>query len=166
MTGYHLRDAEPSDKDALLQIFNYYAVNTFAAYPSGPVPPAFMDHVTDGAIAFRVCEAGGDVCGFSLMKPFLPFQTCRQTATVTYFLSPPHTGKGVGSLLLSDLITIARKQGIRTLLANIASKNEASLRFHEKNGFTPCGRFHDAGIKFGEPFDIVWFERHIPEKNN
>ncbi len=164
MPEYHLRDAKPSDKDALLQIFNHYAENTFAAYPSGPVPPVFMDHVADGAVAFRVCEAGGDVCGFSLMKPFLPFQTCRQTVTVTYFLSPPCTGKGLGSLLLNDLVAIAREHGIRTLLANIASKNEISLKFHEKNGFTPCGRFQEAGVKFGEPFDIVWYERHIPEK--
>ena len=41
----------------------------------------------------------------------------------------------------------AKKMGLHTVLANVSSLNEESIRFHLRNGFTECGRFKEAGKK-------------------
>jgi phosphinothricin acetyltransferase len=50
---------------------------------------------------------------------------------------------------------------MKSLLANVSSRNEASLNFHLKNGFVECGRFKDVGTKFGEYFDVVWLQKFL-----
>jgi phosphinothricin acetyltransferase len=48
-----------------------------------------------------------------------------------------------------------------SLVANMASKNKESIRFHMNHGFTEVGRLHDAGTKFGEPFDVIWMQKML-----
>lgn len=80
---------------------------------------------------------------------------------VTYFIRPEYTGQGFGKKMLDRLTQDARIAGITTLLANISSKNEGSIRFHEHNGFAHAGQLHAVGEKFGIPFDVVWMEKKI-----
>jgi len=45
------------------------------------------------------------------------------------------------------------------LVANMSSKNEASIRFHKRHGFTEAGNLAGVGEKFGEPFGVLWMQR-------
>ncbi|MFH1776033.1 MAG: GNAT family N-acetyltransferase, partial [Candidatus Omnitrophota bacterium] len=77
----------------------------------------------------------------------------------TYFLLPEFTRKGIGKKILEFLIQEAQKKNIDTLLANISSFNEQSIKFHEKMGFSHCGSFKRVGRKFGKNFDVVWMQK-------
>jgi phosphinothricin acetyltransferase len=55
----------------------------------------------------------------------------------------------------------AKLVGVDNLVASVSSKNEPSIRFHEKNGFEEAGRIRDAGHKFGEDFDIALYQKRI-----
>ncbi|MBI4642672.1 MAG: GNAT family N-acetyltransferase [Deltaproteobacteria bacterium] len=55
----------------------------------------------------------------------------------------------------------AGQRGIDSLIANISSRNQESIRFRLKNGFQECGRFLRVGRKFGEDFDVVWMQKHL-----
>jgi L-amino acid N-acyltransferase len=153
-----IRDMQESDRDAVMRIFNHYAVTGFAAYPDGPLPPQFFVPLREGALSAVVIEGDGSVAGFGLLKPFLPFPAFKRTGMVTYFITPEFTGRGLGTRLLGHLREDARKHGLTTLVANLSSKNEASIRFHEKHGFTMAGRLTGVGEKFGEPFDMLWMQ--------
>jgi len=48
-----------------------------------------------------------------------------------------------------------------SLVANMASKNAASILFHARHGFTEVGRLRNAGTKFGERFDVVWMQKEL-----
>ena len=48
--------------------------------------------------------------------------------------------------MLSYLETAGKTQQISTILASISSLNERSIRFHEKHGFTECGRFINKSV--------------------
>jgi len=157
----HIREMQESDRDAVMRLFNHYAETSFAAYPDGPLPPQFFPLLREGAVSAIVLEGTDGIAGFGLLKPFFPFPAFKTTGMVTYFIAPGYTGKGLGALLLSRLNDDAKKKGIRTLLANISSKNEGSVRFHAKQGFTVAGTLAGVGEKFGEPFDVVWMQRPV-----
>ncbi|MBE0481730.1 MAG: GNAT family N-acetyltransferase [Dehalococcoidia bacterium] len=63
--------------------------------------------------------------------------------------------------MLSLLIREASQMGIDTLLASISSRNQSSIDFHKKNGFTECGKFVSIGRKFGQDFDVVWMQKFL-----
>ncbi|OPX64139.1 MAG: Acetyltransferase (GNAT) family protein [Methanoregula sp. PtaU1.Bin006] len=152
---------QESDRDAVMRIFNHYAATSFAAYPEGPLPPQFFGPLREGAVSAIVAEHDGNIAGFGLLKPFLPFPVFRKTGMLTYFLAPECVGKGLGSRLLDRLMADAREKGLTMLVANMSSKNDASVRFHTRHGFTDAGHLTSVGEKFGEPFDVVWMQRAV-----
>jgi L-amino acid N-acyltransferase YncA len=156
-----LRDALDSDRDAIIAIFNYYAQTSYAAYPEIPVNERFFTFLREGTLAFFVMEHHTTVIGFGLLKPVLPFPTFMTTGMLSYFILPEFTSKGFGDRLLERLTTTAEQMGMTSLVANMASKNTASIRFHTRHGFAEVGRLHKAGTKFGEAFDIIWMQKEL-----
>ena len=149
---------------AVIDIFNHYVTQSFAAYPDQPAPYEFFarfQQMTQGYPAYVAVVGPGRVVGFGFLRPFHPANTLRRTAEVTYFISPEHRGQGIGRVMLDRLIEEAASRGIDSLVANISSRNEESLAFHRKNGFRECGRFQEAGRKNDLDFDIVWMQRRI-----
>jgi phosphinothricin acetyltransferase len=150
------------DKEDVINIFNYYVENSFAAYPERKVPYEFFDLLIQSAAGYPSAVIKGEnkeVLGFGMLRPYSPMPTLAGTAEITYFISPECTGKGIGSILLSHLLSDAKEKGLHCILANISSLNEGSIRFHLQNGFSECGRFREAGKKNGESFDIVWMQK-------
>jgi len=156
-----VRKVRDSDSDAIIPIFNYYAATSYAAYPEMPVNERFFEFLREGTLAFYVLEHKKRVVGFGLIKPVLPFPAFMKTGMLTYFLQQEFTGQGFGNILLKRLITDATEMGMTSLVANMASKNTASIRFHTNHGFTEVGRLHNAGNKFGEPFDVLWMQKML-----
>ena len=156
-----IREMQESDGDAVMKIFNHYAAVTFAAYPEGPLPPQFFVPLREGAVSAVVLEGADGIAGFGLLKPFLPFPVFRKTGMLTYFLAPDATGKGMGSRLLEWLTEDAKMKGMTMLVANMSSKNEASIRFHKRHGFTEAGNLAGVGEKFGASFGVLWMQRAI-----
>jgi len=79
----------------------------------------------------------------------------------TYLRKIPCRCLGLGKTALDRLAEAARELGVDRLMASISSLNQESLRFHRKYGFQECGRFTEAGTKFGGNFDVVWMVRRI-----
>ena len=156
-----IRPVADGDRDAVIGIFNHYITTSFAAYPDKPVPPAFFTTLKEGAYTFGVIESEGEIVGFGILRPFLPFATFAQTATVTTFIDPAHRHQGYGTKIMEALIQVAITKGIVMLLANISSKNSESLIFHKKSGFFECGRMYEVGFKFNELFDVVWMQKDL-----
>jgi len=156
-----VREALNSDRDAVIAIFNYYATTSYAAYPEIPVNERFFGFLREGTLAFFVIEHRTGVVGFGFIKPVLPVPAFMATGMLTYFILPEFTGKGLGNRLFERLTAEAEKMGMTSLVANMASKNAASIRFHTRHGFTEAGRLHNAGVKFGEPFDVVWMQKEL-----
>ena len=48
-----------------------------------------------------------------------------------------------------------------TVVSVIAGGNAASVRLHEKFGFTYSGTLHEVGLKFGRYLDIVNYELRV-----
>jgi L-amino acid N-acyltransferase YncA len=156
-----VRKVRTSDRNGIIEIFNHYAVTSYAAYPEIPVNDRFFEFLREGTLSFYVLQHMHQVVGFGLIKPVLPFPAFMKTGMLTYFLMPEFTGQGLGNMLLDRLTSDALKMGMTSLVANMASKNIPSIHFHVRNGFTEVGRLQNAGLKFDELFDVVWMQKML-----
>jgi len=161
--SYRIESLTEEDRGPVTDIFNYYIDNSFAAYPEEKVPPQFYDNLQklcQGYPAVAVKDDNGAVAGFALMRPFM--MSLKRAADLTYFIVPEHTGKGIGAMILEYFSREAGRLGVDSFVAGISSLNEASLRFHEKMGFTRCGLFKRVGKKKGMDFDVIYMQKMLP----
>lgn len=149
----------------VMDIFNYYVENSYAAYPESKLPYEFFNkflEMTKSYPAFVMKNKDTDkIIGFCFLHPYHPFPVFQQTAEITYFIEKNEVGKGIGKKALEKLEEEAKLIGITQLLVDISSENKQSINFHKKNGFKECGRFHKVGKKKGKNFDVVWMEKPL-----
>lgn len=161
---YSMFPISDEDRESIMDIFNYYVENSFAAYPETKLPYEAFDTfllMSQGYPTATVKDNNGKIIGFGMLRSHNLMPTFSQTAEITYFISPEHTGKGIGKKLLRHLEEEGLKQGIKNILANISSLNPGSIVFHKKNGFVECGRFRRVGRKKGQVFDTVWMQKML-----
>ena len=80
-------------------------------------------------------------------------------AEVSVYISHAERGKGVGELLLKELISQSEANGIWTLQSSIFSENISSIRLHEKCGFRIVGYREKIVKKHGVWKDNILMER-------
>jgi len=164
MQDYTIRRVSDSDREAVMDVFNYFVINNFAAYPDKKADYSVFDFLRAMSREgfFYVIEGPpGQVIGFGMLRYHQKAEAFNRSAEVTYFILPAHQGKGLGKRMLDILIDDGRKLGVATVLANISSLNEQSLNFHRKQGFNECGRFRLIGNKFGRDFDVIWMQKFL-----
>ncbi len=152
------------DREAIIDIFNYYVENSFAAYPEHELPYQAFDmllQMSKGYPTGVIRDSSSRVLGFGMLRAHNQMTAFSLTAEVTYFIVKEHTGKGLGKALLDYLEKGAIEKGITNILANISSLNPGSIEFHKRNGFSECGRFRKVGKKNGREFDTVWMQKML-----
>ncbi len=153
----------PAHRRAVMDIFNHYVENSFAAYPQQKLPDSYYDEFLKMSRGFPayVVLVDDAVAGFGFLRPYKPFTTFEETTEITYFIHPQLVGTGLGKRFLEQLEKDARARGIRAIFASIVSENKNSILFHEKNGFQLVGRLPEIGKKFGKCFDILWMRKKL-----
>lgn len=152
----------PEDREAVIDTFNHYIENSFAAYPETRVHYEFFDFFLQAISGYPnavVRDEDKNFLGFCMLRPHSPMPTFSGTAEISYFIRPEYTGKRIGSMMLEYLISGAKEKGLHCILASISSLNEGSIHFHIQQGFSECGRFREAGKKNGKFFDTVWMQK-------
>ena len=69
--------------------------------------------------------------------------------------------KKICNLLLTDLIGLAKNQGLHTMIGVIDSENESSIAFHEKFGFEKAGFIKESGFKFNRWLHSVFMQKML-----
>jgi phosphinothricin acetyltransferase len=64
-------------------------------------------------------------------------------------------GRGVGRLLLEDLVRRATEHGFHAIIARIVGENEASIALHRSCGFELVGVEREVGRKHRKWLDVV-----------
>jgi len=161
---YRIEQMTEEHREEVIDVYNYFITNSYAAYPEEEVDYEFYDHfvrMTSGFPAYVVKDDNDTVVGFAFMSAVHLAQTFQKTAGVSYFILPDHTRKGSGRTILELFEEFAAGIGIDSLLAHVSSLNPDSVRFHEQNGFEECGRFREVGVKFGRNYDVIWMQKRL-----
>jgi len=163
-----VRAAVPADAEQVAAIFAHYVATSLATFeevaPTAPDWRRRLDDLTRRSLPFLVADAdgGGSVCGFAYASPWRPKPAYRYTVEDTVYLSPGHTGRGIGSALLGGLLAGCVSAGARQVIAVIADTgSDASAALHRRFGFTQAGRLSGVGRKHGRWIDTVLMQRDL-----
>jgi L-amino acid N-acyltransferase YncA len=102
---------------------------------------------------------GNNVIGWGALSPVSGRCVYKGVAEDSVYIHPAYAGKGVGILLLSELIRCSEQAGIWTLQAHILVENIVSRKLHSKCGFREVGIRKGLGQLHGKWRDTCLMER-------
>lgn len=118
--------------------------------------------VVGKGLPWLVAESDGRVVGYAYANHFRPRPAYRFTLEDSIYVHPEAAGRGIGRLLLAELLARCETLGARQMLAVIGdSANEGSIRLHRALGFEPSGVIRAAGWKFDDWRDVVLMQRPL-----
>lgn len=113
-------------------------------------------------LPYLVAESGGEVLGYAYANYFRPRLAYRFFVEDSIYLAPAAQGRGVGRLLLAELIARCEAAGARQMVAVIGDEaNAGSIGLHRALGFEHTGQLKSAGWKFGRWLDVVLMQRTL-----
>lgn len=157
-----IRRARIDDVPDIARIYNYAIEHTTATFDTEPKTvddwlATFREHGDKYPILVAVVDS--QVAGWGLIRPFGERKAYCYTVENAVYIDCNYQGRGLGSALLGELISIAREAGFHAMLALVVGGNEVSLRLHEKFGFERVGVMKEVGRKFDRWLDIVVMEK-------
>lgn len=113
-------------------------------------------HLPNCRLVARVVH---QVVGFAALGSVSSRHVYRGVAEVSIYVASEQRGRGIGRLLLGELIKESEAAGIWTLQAGIFPENTASLALHREAGFRTVGTREKLGEMNGIWRDVMLLER-------
>jgi phosphinothricin acetyltransferase len=163
----HVRPAVLDDLPALTAIYNHYIVHTTITFDVQPFEPEgrrawFDEHAAMGRHRLLVAVASdGDVLGYATSSRWRPKAAYDTTVESSVYCRADAVGRGLGSTLYAALFDALAGEDIHRIVAGIGQPNAASVALHERFGFGRVGLFSSVGRKFGQYWDVAWYERPL-----
>jgi phosphinothricin acetyltransferase len=163
-----LRLAALSDAEAIRAIYNA-AVGTRFTFDLRERELAEQEawlRDRDGAYAAIVAvddAAGGEVVGFASLSPYRDRPAYSTTVEDSVYVRSDQRGRGVGRLLLDELLRVATAHGFHSVIARIVGGNDASIALHAAAGFDHVGIEREVGRKFRRWLDIVEMQKLLTD---
>jgi phosphinothricin acetyltransferase len=159
-----LRLARPGDAEATRAIYNVEVTTSTVTFDlvarSAEEQLAWIDE-HQGTHPAIVAVDGGRVAGFGSLSPFRERPAYATTVEDSVYVDAAFRGRGVGRLLLDELVALATRQGFHTVIARISGDNEPSIALHRRCGFTLVGVEREVGRKFGRWIDVTVLQRML-----
>lgn len=102
-----------------------------------------------------IAELDGETVGYAYASFYRPRAAYRFTCEDSIYLRPDIKGRGIGRLMLTELLAQSRAFGFKQMIAVITADTANSIAIHEKFGFRHVGRYDAVGYKFDRWHDIV-----------
>lgn len=154
-----LRPATPTDIKNILHIINHAILHTTSNYnyevQSIEAQTQWFKDKQSKKLPIIVADYNGTAVGFGSYGQFREKIGYQFTIEHSVYVDDAYIGKGIGKLLLAELIQLATNQGYHTMIGAIDAENNASIAFHEKFGFTVCGNIKQVAYKFDRWLDLV-----------
>ncbi|MPQ70648.1 MULTISPECIES: GNAT family N-acetyltransferase [Pseudomonas] len=161
--SYVIRDAVHADLPAIRDIYNDAVLNTTAIWNEQPVDLGnrqawFSTRQGQAYPILVIVDSADTVLGYASFGDWRPFEGFRHTVEHSVYVRSDQRGNGLGPQLMAVLIERARDCGKHVMVAAIESGNAASIRLHERQGFTITGQMPQVGVKFGRWLDLTFMQ--------
>lgn len=160
MPALTLRLATTADAEAIRAIYNHEVVHTTATFDL--VPRSLDDQrrwlaERSGAFAAIVVVDSDDdaVVGFGSLSPYKERAAYRTSVEDSVYVHTDHQGRGIGKMIVTELLNVARLSGFHTVFARITASSAASRALHASCGFQLVGIEREVGRKFNRWLDVA-----------
>ncbi len=160
-----LRPFAWSDIPAITAIYRHYVDNSAITFDTEAPGEAAIAEKYAGLVKLGhpliIAERAGKVAGYAYASLYRPRAAYRFTCEDSIYLDPAETGKGLGRLLLTELLDQSKAFGFKQMLAVITADTANSIAIHEKFGFERVGYYSAVGYKFDRWHDIVHLQKAL-----
>jgi len=148
---------------AILAIFNDAIANSTALYEYHPrtmetMEKWFAAKRAGGYPVIGIEDEAGALLGFASYGAFRGYPANKYSVEHSVYVRGDQRGKGLGRLLLAELIALARQADLHVLVGGIDAANGASIALHEQLGFVHAGTVRHAAFKFGRWLDLAFYQ--------
>jgi phosphinothricin acetyltransferase len=159
-----IRPATLSDLPRMTEIYNHYVVNTPTTFDLEPYTTEqraewFSHYATAGRHRLLLAEREGKVLGYTSSSKFHPRAAYDTTVELTVLCAPEAVGLGIGQRLYQGLFEAIAGEDIHSAVALITLPNKGSCAIHERFGFRQMGVLREAGGKFGQYWDVAYYQK-------
>ena len=161
-TGVGIRLATIGDASRIREIYNHEVLTSTATFDLIPrsldEQEAWIAERT-GAFAAIVAVDAGDVVGFGSLSPYKERAAYRTSVEDSVYVDRATHGRGVGKLIVSELLGVAQLSGFHTMFARIEAGGAASRALHASCGFELVGIEREVGRKFHRWLDVAIMQK-------
>ena len=158
-----VRPATERDIPAITAIYNEVVANSNAIWTEKPDTEAerLAWMIARRAMGYPVVVAseGAEVIGYGSLGDFRAWPGYRYSVEHSVHIHAGHRGRGLGRIIVDELVSAATSLGKHVLIAGIDGGNAASIRLHQRSGFVEVARMPEIGRKFGRWLDLVFMQR-------
>jgi L-amino acid N-acyltransferase YncA len=160
---YKIRQCDENQLPEILEILNEAILHSTALYD---YKPRTMENMQTWYTAkqqgnypiFGIFDFDDALLGFASFGSFRNWPAYKYSVEHSIYIRSDWRGKGLGKLLLREIIKSAEEQDYHVLIGGIDASNTASIRLHEKEGFVFSGTIQQAGYKFGKWLDLSFYQ--------
>lgn len=155
----HVRLATIDDAEAIRAIYNPEVLESTVTFDLVPrtieEQRAWLSQRSGAHLAIAAVDDDGAVLGFASLSPYRDRPAYSTTVEDSVYIHRDHQGKGIGKVLLADLVERARQHGFHAVMARVVGDHDASIALHRSVGFQVVGTEREVGRKFGQWLDVV-----------
>jgi len=170
LSTMRIRLATIDDAAAIREIYNREVETstvTFDLVPRSLRQQRDWISARSGAFAVVVAETEAEsetegqpaVTAFGSLSPYRDRPAYTTSVEDSVYVHRDHQGRGVGKLVLGELLRVATAHGFHAVFARIVGGHQASIGLHRALGFEIVGTEREVGRKFGQWLDVVVMER-------
>jgi len=156
-----IEHAKIEDMSAICDIYNQGITSRKATFDTNPRTPRELAPWVSKQSKYPVLVAkeGDSLIGFARLSEYSPRDCYQSIAEFSIYLADEATGKGLGTRLLTALLSEAQINGFSKLVSRIFTFNHASLSLCQKLGFRKVGIYERHGQLNGEWLDVIIVEK-------
>ena len=164
---YSIRDARLEDMPDVREIYNHYVANSTVTFDevaqSLRETRSKFQHLKKLGMPYLVAESPSQqILGYAYVYPWKEKAAYRFTVENSIYLRSASTGKGLGRVLMGELITASKAAGLKEIIAVIADRGaDASIKMHRDFGFKEIGRMGKVGYKFERWLGTVLMQKSL-----
>src|SRR6201982_1851939 len=162
-----VRPSRDTDVEAMLAIYRRHirrGVEDSVDDVGTPEPDDLRDrrkNLRSHRLPHLVATLNGEVVGYAYVVLFRKRPAYRFAVKHSIYIHHDHQGRGIGRLLLGELIDACAASGFRQMIGYIDADNAHSLALHEKFGFARAGLLCGVAYRHGRWSDTVMVQRSL-----
>ncbi len=165
-----IRDASLADLSVIASIYADAVLTGTASYEivapdETEMKKRFQSVTSQGYPYIAAVDESGDVLGYAYASAFRTRPAYRWLVEDSIYLAPAARGKGIGRLLLAELVARCEALGFRQMVAVIGGASPASVAVHQACGFRMVGTLMGTGFKLGQWLDTVFMQIALGDGN-